>query len=265
MEAMRLVPTEQILRHTVSESANDCYEPAINRCASVKPMSSMEALVAGNVLTVPVLLGVTENDGLGKSELEQTMFRDVRSRAELEELFRRDFGEKASEVLVYYWPKEVEAEARAVHQSLSLFSNDLWYFAGTYLMGKLITSSSPVYLYCFAGAKRSMHGSDMASWRGAAKSKLSHVMSRYLGNFARYGNPNGNAESSELPSWKCMSEAPDDWMFLDSEPAMKEIDATKLRWYNFLATEYFSKSILQKVNACSDVPASKRMCIEKDV
>lgn len=191
MEAMHSVPVEQIIRHSISESANDCYEPAIDRRASIKPMSSMEALLAGNFHQVPVLLGVTENDGLGKSELEQTIFcqSEVRSRADLEELFRRDFGENAATVLSHYWPKGVESEARAVHQALSLFSNDLWYFAGTHLMAKLISSSSPVFLYCFAGAKRSMHGSDMASWRGASKSKLSQIMSRYLGNFARYGNP----------------------------------------------------------------------------
>jgi carboxylesterase type B len=167
MEAMHSVPVEQIIRHSISESANDCYEPAIDRRASIKPMSSMEALLAGNFHQVPVLLGVTENDGLGKSELEQTIFcqSEVRSRADLEELFRRDFGENAATVLSHYWPKDVESEARAVHQALSLFSNDLWYFAGTHLMAKLISSSSPVFLYCFAGAKRSMHGSDMASWR----------------------------------------------------------------------------------------------------
>ena len=30
MEAMRSVPVEQIIRHSISESANDCYEPAID-------------------------------------------------------------------------------------------------------------------------------------------------------------------------------------------------------------------------------------------
>ena len=47
--------------------------------------------------------------------------------------------------------------------------------------------------------------------------------------------------SADLPQWKSMSEAPDEWMFLNSEAAMKEIDAATLRWYNFLAAEYFSK------------------------
>eukprot|EP00434_Breviolum_minutum_P011365 symbB.v1.2.010030.t1/scaffold650.1/size176305/9 len=75
LATMRVVPVEQIVQHTVSESANDCYEPAIDRRGFVKPMSSMEALVSGKFHKVPVLLGVTENDGLGKSELEQTIFR----------------------------------------------------------------------------------------------------------------------------------------------------------------------------------------------
>ena len=190
LATMRVVPVEQIVQHTVSESANDCYEPAIDRRGFVKPMSSMEALVSGKFHKVPVLLGVTENDGLGKSELEQTIFRssDVRTRAELEKLLQLEFGENAQHVLEHYWQKDVESDAKAVHKSLSLLSNDLWYFAGTYHMAQLISCSSPVFLYCFAGAKRSMHGSDMASWRGNAKSNLSQIMSQYLGNFARYGN-----------------------------------------------------------------------------
>ena len=276
---MRVVPVEQIVQHTVSESANDCYEPAIDRRGFVKPMSSMEALVSGKFHKVPVLLGVTENDGLGKSELEQTIFRDsdVRTRTELEKLLQLEFGEHAQHVLEHYWQKDVESDARAVHKSLSLLSNDLWYFAGTYHMAQLISCSSPVFLYCFAGAKRSMHGSDMASWRGNAKSKLSQTMSQYLGNFARYGNPNGGKSvavasgegAPELPVWKSMSEAPSEWMFLNTEPAMREMNPDDLLWYKFLASEYFSKRILEKVKAFdaqSNGPeenACKRICVEK--
>ena len=277
---MRVVPVEQIVQHTVSESANDCYEPAIDRRGFVKPMSSMEALVSGKFHKVPVLLGVTENDGLGKSELEQTIFRssDVRTRAELEKLLQLEFGENAQHVLEHYWQKDVESDAKAVHKSLSLLSNDLWYFAGTYHMAQLISCSSPVFLYCFAGAKRSMHGSDMVSWRGNAKSKLSQIMSQYLGNFARYGNPNGGKSVAvasgegalELPVWKSMSEAPAEWMFLNTEPAMREMNPDDLLWYKFLASEYFSKRILEKVKAFdahSDGPeenACKRICVKRN-
>lgn len=274
MEAMRSVPVERIVQHFTCESASDCYEPAIDRRSCVKVMSSMEALSSGNFHQVPVLLGVTENDGLGKSELEQIIFRQIRSRADLLQLFQQEFGEVlAPEVLQHYWQDENEMnEARAVHQALSCFSNDLWYFAGTYLMAECIAKQRcPVFLYCFAGGKKSMHGSDMAAWRGASKTKLSKIMSRYLGNFSRYGNPNGpqleTDSSAELPMWKPMAEAPDEWMFLNNEPAMKEIDPVAVRWYKFLATEYFSKRILQRVNAVnasqSDVQASKRTCREK--
>eukprot|EP00438_Fugacium_kawagutii_P014399 Skav204529 [mRNA] locus=scaffold1211:11570:12460:+ [translate_table: standard] len=269
MEAMRSVPVERIVQHSSCDSASDCYEPAIDRRCSVKVMSSVEALASGNFHQVPVLLGVTENDGLGKSELEQIIFRPVRNRADLLELFKQDFGEKAPELLQHYWFQD-ESEARAVHQALSRFSNDLWYFAGTYLMAEFIAKQScPVFLYCFAGGK-SMHGSDIAAWRGASKTKLSKIMSRYLGNFSRYGNPNGPGQletdnSAELPMWKPMAEAPDEWMFLNNEPAMKEMDPVAVRWYKFLATEYFSKRILQNVNASSqsDAQASKRTCREK--
>ncbi|CAK9104936.1 Carboxylesterase 4A, partial [Durusdinium trenchii] len=105
---------------------------------AVKPMSSMEALMGGHFHRVPVLLGVTEHDGLGKCELEQTFLHDVRSRADFKELLQEEFGDKAEEVFSHYWSSLPDlSEAHAVHKSLSLLSNDLWYFAGTYCMAEM--------------------------------------------------------------------------------------------------------------------------------
>ena len=264
---MRSADLEKILQGTFHKMARDCYEPATNRCkGSPKPLSSMEALLEGHFHHVPVLLGVTEDDGLGKSELEQILFRDVKSRADLEKLLEEEFGADSQFVLQHYWPSEETSEARAVHICLSLFSNDLWYFAGTYHMAHLMSSKNPVFLYCFAASKRSVHGSDISYWRGASKNKVSRMMSRYLGNFVRTGHPNGltkltnpeghskedaatyagEKENTELPKWKSLSEAPGEWMFLDTEPAMKKIDEPAVEWYDFLLCKYFSKRILQK-------------------
>ena len=176
---------EEILQKTFCEAAADCYEPAINRARNaVKPMSSMEALMGGHFHRVPVLLGVTEHDGLGKCELEQTFLHDVRSRADFKELLQEEFGDKAEEVFSHYWSSLPDlSEAHAVHKSLSLLSNDLWYFAGTYCMAEMtaLHGRNDVFLYCFAGSKRSSHGSDIRFWRGTGGSgskRLSSIMAR---------------------------------------------------------------------------------------
>ena len=70
LAAMRTLPKAALVAKTWAASAKDCYEPSIDRrdqALSVKPRSSVEALQEGRYPKVPVLLGVTERDGLGKA------------------------------------------------------------------------------------------------------------------------------------------------------------------------------------------------------
>lgn len=61
--------------HTFDEAANDCYESVVDprgarwggAMACLKPMSSLEALQTGAFHRVPVMIGATEQDGLGES------------------------------------------------------------------------------------------------------------------------------------------------------------------------------------------------------
>ena len=70
LAAMRALPAQALVAKTFASAANDCYEPAIDRrSSSVKPWSSVEALREGRFQKVPVLLGVTDHDGLGKVRL----------------------------------------------------------------------------------------------------------------------------------------------------------------------------------------------------
>ncbi|CAJ1443726.1 unnamed protein product, partial [Effrenium voratum] len=251
--ALRRLEAAALVARSFAPEAADCYEPAVDARSTsdlpvrpVKPKTSVQALAAGEFVEVPLLLGVTAQDGLGKSELEQVIFREVRTRTDLDQLLQREFGHRASEVLLHYWPEE-DAEPQAVHKVLSKLSDDLWYFAGTHLMAELVskTSKCPVFVYCFAGTKRSVHGSDATFWRGAkatkaAKSKLSQIMSCYLGNFARSGDPN----RGELPEWKAVEGDCEQWMHLGAHPGMQPIP--DLSWYRFLAEEYFFKRVCEE-------------------
>ena len=60
---------------------------------SPKPLPSAQALATGRALeTVPVMLGLTSADGLGKVELEWTMFEEVHSLEEYSTLLGAHFG-----------------------------------------------------------------------------------------------------------------------------------------------------------------------------
>ena len=204
-----------------SVKASDCYEPALG---PLKPRSSLEALPD---VRVPVLLGVTKQDGLGASELEQLFFCKKPSTKEELKSFLQRFQ---LDVFDHYWSEGL-SEPLAAHQALSGLSNDLWYFAGTYRMAQLL-SNTKSFLYCFAGAKNSTHGSDTAFWRGQKRSQLSQQMASYLVNFACSGDPN----SPGLPVWRAFAEG--EWMCLEQPPSMRQLPETDRKWFDFLSKSF---------------------------
>lgn len=73
LRALREVPIEAIVEKSWSKAATDMYEPCADRRAGLrtaKPRTSLETLLSGAHHRVPVMIGVTEHDGLGKMELE---------------------------------------------------------------------------------------------------------------------------------------------------------------------------------------------------
>ena len=81
---------------------------------SPKPLPSAQALATGRALeTVPVMLGLTSADGLGKVELEWTMFEEVHSLEEYSTLLGAHFGADRREAALAAFgartPDEVES------------------------------------------------------------------------------------------------------------------------------------------------------------
>ena len=62
LEALRKVPAAEIVGKSWCPEANDCYEPCVDRRTSgqvVKPLTSLEALLAGQVHRLPVMIDPT--------------------------------------------------------------------------------------------------------------------------------------------------------------------------------------------------------------
>ena len=74
LASLRKLPIETILEHTFDDAATDCYESVIDArgarwggaLACLKPVSSLEALETGAFHRVPLMVGATEQDGLGE-------------------------------------------------------------------------------------------------------------------------------------------------------------------------------------------------------
>ena len=175
LRRMRTLPVDRLVDQTWSEAASECYEPAADRrdgARVVKPLTSLEALGArafhgvpslassdllSRLLTasgafngVPVLLGVTEHDGLGKCELEWTMFaeNDVKTPGAYRTLLASQFGDARQSDALGQYPATTAEE---VEDALGAISNDLWYHMGTWLMADLLTEAAhaaPVYCFC---------------------------------------------------------------------------------------------------------------------
>ena len=121
LASLRKLPVETILEHSWDEAATDCYESTIDMrgaqwggaLACLKPISSLEALETGGFHRVPLMIGATEQDGLGKSELEMTMFEasDATDMAGLKRVMEQAFGEQSEEALARYLPPGLEEEA----------------------------------------------------------------------------------------------------------------------------------------------------------
>jgi len=112
-----------------------------------------------------------------------------------------------------------------VEQVLSDLSKDIWYVAGTWLMADRLANApaAPVYLYVFTEKvksvhlpePRSFHGADTGYWFGARQdTSLAPVMSLFLGNFARSGDPNGEG----MPAWD--RHVPGCWRYMELGPLL---------------------------------------------
>ena len=111
MAALRRVSAARInVDEGFAAEAMDCYEPAIDKrgtLRTMKPLSALEMLQKGQVHRVPVMLGVTAHDGLGKCELEWTMLHgEPTTVSAYDDLLRLGFGPARLEDAKRFWAHE---------------------------------------------------------------------------------------------------------------------------------------------------------------
>lgn len=273
---MRALDAKVLVTHSFDDEASDCYEATIDNrrlVCSVKPLSSAQALRDEDFHRVPVILGYTEQDGLGKEELEHTMFpqSDVTDMEGYRALLSREFGAASAEAESHYphHPSPARPASRDRHVRLALghLSKDLWYESATWCMADFLSRAvgpPAVFLYRFSEkvseplgrgrvVKRSFHGSDMGFWNGTQGGALGKTMKSYLVKFAETGNPNGGG----LPSWNPHVAGSGRFMDLGPELSMRERTKQAAERYSFLAREYFGGRLLTQV-PLADVPEGKR-------
>eukprot|EP00747_Dinoflagellata_sp_TGD_P219603 gnl/TRDRNA2_/TRDRNA2_91702_c0_seq1.p1 gnl/TRDRNA2_/TRDRNA2_91702_c0~~gnl/TRDRNA2_/TRDRNA2_91702_c0_seq1.p1 ORF type:complete len:575 (+),score=56.43 gnl/TRDRNA2_/TRDRNA2_91702_c0_seq1:53-1726(+) len=278
LQAMRALSANVIANGSFRRATADSYLPATDRRnGSSRPLAAMEALQAGKINRVPLMIGSTQQDGLGKMELEHTMFEetDVSNLQQLRSLFKREFDTKDIEAQSHYphhpHPARPVSSDADVERALSDFSKDIWYEGGTWIMADemaRLTKPPPVFLYLFTekvsftgGKAKSYHGADQHFWNGrkpilrpnvAAESvshtdpkntKLGATMMEYLGNFARSGNPNG----PDLPRWDPHVSGGSQCMQLGPALGMMTVSPEARERYGFLAKEYFGKRVLSEL------------------
>ena len=200
---------------------------------------------------MPVMIGVTSDDGLGKIELEWTMFSesDVKSPEAYRALLEHRFGRERLAAALAQYPASTEVEVEA---ALGHISNDLWYNMGSWLMADLLSAverPQPVYFYTVTEPAFTRHGKDTPLWNdskwsdaGRPHSAAPHAARTFLANFAYTGDPNGtpgNGGGSEdgLPTWRPHQLEQPDYMELGPTTGMRSRSAEARERY-VLVSEY---------------------------
>lgn len=288
LAAMRRLTAAELVCKTMEKSASDCYEPALDsrEChgkMSARPLLSIAALAIGAFNKVPVMIGVTEQDGLGKSELELVQFPeiDVGTLDGLDSLLANEFGDTEEPKLHYpHYPfaRPVSAKAYLEH-FLGDLSKDLWYNAATWFVANKIASSAgapPIFMYVFTEKvsssglpwepdisifPSSFHGADAVYWNGNVlkplsefnddgrrrrKEALAKQMMTFLANFSRTGNPGhgSDGEAPPSPHWEPHSCGCARYMELGPCLEMRTLDEKTLNRYRFIEA-YLEKRLVQ--------------------
>ena len=105
-------------------------------------------------------------------------------------------------------------------------------------MSQLLAEETPVFSYSFGGLKHSVHGSDAMYWRGSPKGTLPALMSTYLANFARTGDPN-EPPGADRPVWNPGYRSR---MHFGNLSEMMDLKLEDQEWYQFLAVENKGKN-----------------------
>lgn len=274
MAALRLVSASRVnVDEAFADEAMDCYEPAIDKRESVrttKPLPALEALQQARVNRVPVMLGVTSDDGLGKCELEWTMLHGEPSTVEAYEALLHDrFGAARFEEAKRFYGV---ASADVIEKRLGEISNDHWYFGSTQLVADLLASLAPaaegpspaIFVYRVAERGFTRHGWDTPLWNGVGRTRggqdvhptggdAGERAMAYLAAFAKTGNPNAppsaDTTSSSAPTWEAHTSGADSFMLIGSADSlgtsavgMHKLSPTELARLRFFGDYLLSQS-----------------------
>jgi len=195
---------------------------------------SRDAILAGRVHDVPVLIGGTKGENVGKND------PDYATREKFAAAMREDFGDAAEKVLeICKFDSDEACSAFACDEvALSPFYSSAMAYAR-----RLSKLGRNAYAYLFDhdipgdDQPGSYHGSDMwfifdslgHSWRPfeGKHYDLARQVSSYFANFVKTGDPNGlDRNGNELPQWQnfteddpfviCFKDAPERFESCDS-------------------------------------------------
>ena len=135
LERMRRLSSKRLATASINlPEAIEMYESATDstRRNALKPDGSLVALESGRFHRVPLLLGYTEDDGLGATELEQIHFDEdtIKDGPALHALLWREFGERAADASRHFCDVGEAREASRLYGRVSTclgnFSKDIW-------------------------------------------------------------------------------------------------------------------------------------------
>jgi para-nitrobenzyl esterase len=276
MAALRRVSAARInVDEGFAAEAMDCYEPAIDKrgtLRTMKPLSALEMLQKGQVHRVPVMLGVTAHDGMGKCELEWTMLHgEPTTVSAYDDLLRLGFGPaRLEDAKRFYGLTSVDA----IDRRLGEISNDHWYFGSTQLVADLLARLSPgVFMYRVAERGFTKHGWDTPLWNGVGRPRpfiggqpvhpsggtVGETAMAYLATFARSGSPNVLSSEAEVgrpgaPTWEAHQPGADKFMLLgstemlDGAGASSSVGMSTLSPTELARLRFFAEYLVSRAN-----------------
>lgn len=250
LNCLRSKPTSDFVKKAPNDmfAGGTAWSPTVD--GSFLPGMPVELIQQGKYTRVPVIIGTTRDElrsytltipGLG-----------LWSKTTVNGLIKLLTGDNAPELLAMYDYKEYR---RPIDLAFA-FGNQMAFDTPAYLMAQAMAGNNPVYWYRFdwhdtrmphkVGA---MHAIDVPFVFGAFKTNtelvkllaskktikkampLGYTMMRYVANFARSGNPNGEGQ----PAWPGYNRESKNRLYIDYTISSRPLSAREVERYEWFA------------------------------